>query len=269
MNKKENIICWFSCGVTSTIAIKKTIEKYGNDFNILIYYFHIDSAHSDNERFLKECEEYFGIKINILKSKKYKDQYEVIEKTKYVNGKDGARCTLELKKNLRFQIEKEIDYKYQVMGFEFSKKEINRAIRFIEQYPNAKAIFPLIELGLSKKECFKILKNANIEIPKMYKIGYSNNNCIGCVKGGQGYWNKIRKDFPEYFNKMIKMEEIAGHSCIKNIFLKDLPLNTGHKQKISLPDCSNRCEIEFGNKVSPKMADVYNKIKNISDYYKY
>ena len=35
--------------------------------------------------------------------------------------------------------------------------------------------------------------------PLMYDLGYPNNNCIGCVKGGMGYWNHIRKDFPEVF----------------------------------------------------------------------
>ena len=32
-------------------------------------------------------------------------------------------------------------------------------------------------------------------------MGYNNNNCIGCIKGGMGYWNKIRVDFPEVFEK--------------------------------------------------------------------
>ena len=31
----------------------------------------------------------------------------------------------------------------------------------------------------------------------MYDLGYPNNNCIGCIKGGMGYWNRIRKDFPD------------------------------------------------------------------------
>ena len=35
-------------------------------------------------------------------------------------------------------------------GFEYSKKEINRAIRFSEQYPSAK---PLIEHKMNKPEC--------------------------------------------------------------------------------------------------------------------
>jgi len=34
----------------------------------------------------------------------------------------------------------------------------------------------------------------------MYKLGYNNNNCKGCVKAtSPSYWNKIRKDFPDVF----------------------------------------------------------------------
>jgi hypothetical protein len=55
-----------------------------------------------------------------------------------------------------------------------------------------------------------MLWKAGIEIPAMYKMGYNNNNCIGCVKGGMGYWNKIRKDFPEVFNRMAVIEREVG-----------------------------------------------------------
>jgi hypothetical protein len=65
----------------------------------------------------------------------------------------------------------------------------------------------LIENKLSKNECAGILAGAGIEIPMMYKLGYNNNNCIGCVKGGAGYWNKIRVDFPKYLSKWQKPKE--------------------------------------------------------------
>ena len=81
-----------------------------------------------------------------------KDQFDVISKRRYVNGPSGALCTFELKKSVRQRLEKEIDYDGQIFGFEYSKKEINRAIRFKEQYPDAKPIFPLIEHKLNKKE---------------------------------------------------------------------------------------------------------------------
>jgi hypothetical protein len=44
----------------------------------------------------------------------------------------------------------------------------------------------------------------------MYLLGYKNNNCRGCVKGAKGYWNKIRVDFPEFFERMACMQDILG-----------------------------------------------------------
>jgi len=185
-------IGWFSCGVTSAVACKIAIEQYGKE-NVELYYMVIDSAHPDNERFILDCERWYGKKITKIRSEKYTDQFDVIEKTKYINGVAGARCTLELKKNVRYKVEKEIEYDAQIFGFEFSKKEINRAIRFAEQHPKAKPLFPLIERKMSKEQCAELLLMNGIKLPKMYELGFHNNNCIGCVKGGKGYWNKIRK----------------------------------------------------------------------------
>ena len=144
MGRIDPIISWWSAGVTSAVATKLAIDKYGLDA-VRPMYFQIDSAHPDNERFKKECEEWYGKEIEVYSSHKHNDQFEVIIKDKYVNGPGGARCTLVLKKRVRQRIEKEIDYSGQIFGFEYSKKEINRAIRFKEQYPDAKPLFPLIE----------------------------------------------------------------------------------------------------------------------------
>ena len=55
-------------------------------------------------------------------------------------------------------LEKRLNYSGQVFGFEFSKKEINRAILFREQYPTAKPLFPLIESKMTKPECLYYLE---------------------------------------------------------------------------------------------------------------
>jgi hypothetical protein len=85
-------IGWFSCGVTSAVACKLALDKYGKD-NIEFYYMVIASAHPDNERFIRDCEKWYGKTINRVASDKYTDQFDVIEKTGYVNGVAGARCT--------------------------------------------------------------------------------------------------------------------------------------------------------------------------------
>lgn len=144
-----------------------------------------------------------------------------------------------------------------MFGFEYSKKEINRAIRFKEQYPDAKPLFPLIENKMNKPESLYYLEQAGIKRPVMYELGYGNNNCIGCVKGGKGYWNKIREDFPETFERMAKAEREVGNSCIRNTFLDELDPDAGRKQKIIMPDCGNFCDIEFSEVLHPRLEEVY------------
>lgn len=239
-------IGWFSCGVTSAVACKLAVDNYGKD-NVELYYMVIDSAHQDNERFIEECEKWIGVEVKRVRSHRFKDQFEAIEKIKYINGPTGARCTLELKKNVRREVEKTVDFDGQIFGFEFSKKEVNRAIRFAQQYPQAKPIYPLIDRKMTKQQCAELLLRNGIELPAMYKLGFHNNNCIGCVKGGKGYWNHIRKHFPETFEKMSDLEQKIGNSCIKGKFLKDLTENEGRHEPPIVPDCGTFCEIEFAD----------------------
>jgi hypothetical protein len=77
-------VAWFSCGVTSAVACKLAVDEYGKD-NVELFYIVINSAHEDNERFILDCENWIGKKINKIQSTKFKDQFEVIEKIKYVN----------------------------------------------------------------------------------------------------------------------------------------------------------------------------------------
>ena len=79
------IIAWWSAGVTSAVATKLAIDKYGKD-NVVPIYFAIDSAHHDNARFKEQCEEWYDREIIVERApEKYKDQFDVITKDKYVN----------------------------------------------------------------------------------------------------------------------------------------------------------------------------------------
>lgn len=240
---------WFSCGVTSAVACKKRQEV---NPNIDFYYMQIDTAHPDNERFIADCEKWYGKKIIRIRSKKFKDQFDVIEKTGYVNGPGGAACTKKLKKEVRFELENQMipnlfgdelpQYKHQVHGFEWKVSEITRAIDYGLDFGYTNPKFPLIEAKLTKENCAQILLDAGIATPEMYVLGYNNNNCIGCVKGGKGYWNKIRIDFPDIFDKMAKTERKAGHSCINGTFLDELHPEDGRTPKPIVPNCSVVCE---------------------------
>lgn len=248
---KKDIICWWSAGVTSAVATKLAISEFGERCRPI--YFEIDSAHHDNARFKEECEEWYGMPIEVARSTRFVDQFDVIKRERYINGPSGAKCTKELKKNVRFRVEKSAEWEHQVFGFEYSRREINRALRFKQQYPATRPVFPLIEKRLSKPEALHFLEKAGIERPAMYTLGYSNNNCIGCVKGGQGYWNKIREDFPEHFEKMSQLEQELGRSCIRGTFLRDLKPGAGHAVREVMPDCGNFCEVELADLDHPQL----------------
>lgn len=258
----KKIIAWFSCGITSAVACKLTIEKYGKE-NVLLAYINTGSGHTDNKRFIADCEKWYGMKIQEFRSSKYRSHLDVCRQIKYINGVGGAACTLQLKKKVRYQIEKEYEYSGQIFGFEFATKEINRGIRFAEQYPKALPLYPLIDAKLTKEMCADIMLKNGIALPTMYELGYHNNNCIGCVKGGKGYWNKIRKDFPQWFDSMAKLERKAGHSCIKGRFLDELGLREGKHEKSITPECGTFCEIEFADIIDKRTEEVYTGLKSM------
>jgi hypothetical protein len=81
----------------------------------------------------------------------------------------------------------------------------------------------------------------------MYDLGYHNNNCIGCVKGGKGYWNKIRVDFPEVFAARAKMERDIGHYCIKDAnWLDELDPEAGRNDPPVTQECGVYCMLTEG-----------------------
>lgn len=244
-----------SGGVTSAVACKIAQNLYED---VQPYFIETGSHHSDMPRFIKDCEKWYGVRVKVLQDKRFTDHMDLCEKLKVVNFISGAECSRTLKKRVRQKFQKTTEFDGQIFGFEFEKKQINRAIRFEEQNPETKPLFPLIEKQLTKANCMEILIREGIELPTMYKLGYSNNNCIGCVKGGMGYWNNIRIDFPEKFDRMAKIERKLGRTCIKEKYLDELKPGAGRHVLPPMPECGLFCEIEFADIISPKTIEIMN-----------
>lgn len=236
----RRVVCWFSAGAASAVATKLALATYGPE-QCVVASIDPGSEHPDNERFLLECEEWFGVPIVRLKSEKYVDTWQVFEERRYLVGPAGALCTAELKKKLRYLFERPDDL--QVFGY--TAEEVKRADRFREQNPGVDLATPLIEHGLTKGDCLSMIDRAGIELPEMYRLGYRNNNCIGCVKGGMGYWNKIRVDFPETFDRMAKLERELGHTVLRDkdgaVWLDELDPSRGNYSAEKVEECGVTC----------------------------
>lgn len=218
MNKSEEkrwqgedtrVVVWFSYGAASAVALYLALREYSN---VVAVYCDTGGEHPDNVRFLSDVEKWLGIEIVKLKNEKYADHFDVFASDRFLVGPHGARCTVELKKRLRFQFQKADDI--QIFGY--TSDEPHRAERFNAGYPEVDTDFILVRKGVAKLQCLGVLWREGIKIPAMYDLGYKNNNCIGCVKGGMGYWNKIRKDFPVHFERMAKIEREIGASVLRS-----------------------------------------------------
>jgi len=196
-------------------------------------------------RFLDDFSAATGIPVKIIVKEKYSGSiYEVFYQRKYIKNQHGAPCTKQLKKEMRRQYQRPGDI--QVFGYTVDEQD--RADRFIDANNDVNTDFLLIDNGIDKQECYRRLQVLGIQLPMMYRLGYSNNNCVGCVKGGMGYWNKIRKDFPENFDRMAKLERIIGHSVNKDddgpVYLDELAPNRGRFKDDSPADCGFTCEVK-------------------------
>ncbi len=204
------IAVWFSCGAASAVAAKMTVQKYGKE-NVRVVNNPVMEEDEDNRRFLKDVEAWLGVPIEIAINKKYPagSAVEVWDKRKFMSGPKGAPCTVELKKEARQQWEDEHKPDYHVLGFTFDEK--HRHNRFI--LTERSNVLPvLIEGEITKADCFEILKEAGIKLPRIYDMGYPNANCIGCVKAtSPEYWNHVRKAHPDVFlQRLIQSRDIGA-----------------------------------------------------------
>ena len=249
MNNKQNnpVICQFSCGAASAVATRLALARYGAD-NVQIVNAYIQEEHPDNRRFLADCEKWFGKKITILQDRKYgASTMEVFRRERFIKSRHGAPCSGRLKRRpLDGWLAEQGNVSATVI-FGFTVEEANRFENILDRVPYAVA--PLIDAGLRKSDCLAMIERAGIKLPMMYQLGYSNANCIGCPKGGAGYWNKIRRDFPDRYAAMSELQESIGPNSYfladrdgSRISLKDLDPDAGRHNTV-LPDCSFFCEI--------------------------
>lgn len=241
----KRILAWFSCGAASAVAAKLAVDKYGDQCEVL-YCDTLKYEHPDNTRFMADVSRWIGKDIKLLKSDKYSDIFDVFDRTGWLIGVGGARCTTELKKNVRKAYQRPDD----LHVFGLTSDEQARMTRFENENSDINVEWILAENNISKKDCYRIISQAGIDLPMMYKLGYNNNNCIGCVKGQAGYWNKIRVDFPDAFERMAKQERkmnaainktYAGDGKRKRIFLDELDPKAGRDVPMPDIDCGVLC----------------------------
>lgn len=244
----DTIVVWFSCGAASAVAAKLIVRCYAHRCNVRVVNNPVADEDADNRRFLGDVERWIGVPIEDARNEKYPNASceEVWKQRKFMSGPHGAPCTLELKKGARQQWEDANHHDHLVMGF-CAEEDARHKMFVSTERSNVLPI--LIDAGLTKEDCFQLIADAGIELPAIYRMGYPNANCIGCVKAtSPTYWNHVRKVHPDVFARRAELSRSIGCRLArhkgKRVFLDELPADAkGRPMKaLRMPDCSIFCE---------------------------
>lgn len=246
----QRILCWFSCGAASAVATKETLDTFGTNNTVVpIYCNTLASEHPDNARFMRECERWFGRDIVKIGNRDFLNGKvdDVFAAKRYMAGIKGAVCTGALKKVPRFQYQLPDD----IHVFGLTAEELKRRVDFEILNFELRLLWVLRDRGITKQDCYHRLTKAGIDLPAMYKLGYRNNNCIGCVKAtSPGYWSKVREDFPEKFEERARRSRDIGCRLVrvdgKRIFLDEMPTDRAFPYKRENLSCGPECAAGSG-----------------------
>lgn len=243
----KKIVVWFSAGAASAVAAKKTIELYGSCNEVIVVNMPIKQEDEDNQRFVDDVQGWIGTPIHRIYHPKYKgDAVAVWEDRKYMSGVSGAPCTKILKKDLRHIWTVANNPDYHVLGFTFDELRRHRLF-VLSEIPNVIPV--LIDEKVTKGDCFNIIIEAGIDLPKAYIDGMPNANCNGCVKAtSPTYWNLVRVKRPLAFKERAEQSRRLGVRLVrykgKRIFLDELPPDAkGRAIKDMNFECGIFCEI--------------------------
>lgn len=244
-------LVWVSCGAPSAVAAKMAIDKYGDRCELL----YCDTSlheHPDNQRFLADVERWTGSPVRRLRSNEYPDMdinTVFLREGRQRNQKSGgAVCTDRLKR----QVRKAYQWSGDVHIFGYTFEEVKRIEQFEIDNPHLDTEWILADAFIGKSDCLRIIREAGISIPVMYLLGYHNNNCIGCVKGGKGYWNKIRRDFPAQFDAAAKRERVLNDRILRDCFLDQLDPSSGRYDDEPDIECGAMCVTPSTNYSQPE-----------------
>jgi hypothetical protein len=235
-------LIWFSCGAASAVAAKLTLRT---EPEAVLAYCETGAEHEDSERFMADCVRWFNAPVTRLRSDEYADTWDVWERTRWLAGIKGARCTTELKVKPRLAFQRPTDV--HVFGYTADGRDVERAKLLRDNYPELTIRTPLIEAGLTKAGVLQMVLDAGISLPIPYILGFQNNNCKTCVKAtSPDYWALVRKSYPADFDRMAKLSRELDVRLSRiddeRVFIDEIPADQPTTNPIQ-PSCDFLCHI--------------------------
>lgn len=192
----------------------RVIEKYGKENVIRLF---TDTLIEDQDlyRFQDDATEYFGVPLTRIEDGR--TPWEVFKDVRYLGNSRLAQCSHILKQKtadkwIRANFKPDECVLY--LGIDWTEEHRTKAPT--KNWAPYKVEFPMCEEPyLAKEDMLAELERIGIEVPRLYKMGFSHNNCGGfCVRAGQGHFANLYRQLPELYKhheqKEQEMREFLG-----------------------------------------------------------
>lgn len=214
-------IVQYSGGVSSWAAAKRVAERYGTEDLVLLFADVLDE-HPDLYRFLDEGAANIGVPVTRISEGRTPRQ--VMSDEALIGNSLRDPCSKILKRQLLGRWKKQnfsadecrlyigIDWTESHRFENFSK----RVAPYVADAPLMWA--PMLDSNDTKAWCIR----EGIELPLLYRQGFSHNNCGGaCVKGGQSSWARLLQFDPQRYLDWERWEQemrtrVGDHSILRD-----------------------------------------------------
>lgn len=225
----NNYVVQYSGGLGSFGAAYTIIKKYGSK-NVKLLFADTLIEDEDLYTFLNETSDFLNCELITVEDGR--DPWQVFEDKKFIGNTRIDPCSKILKRDL---LRKWIDHNCDplndkiVIGIDWTEE--HRFLKALDRFRPFELIAPLCDKGaLSKNDIIQILKDNNIQTPRLYKMGFPHNNCGGfCIKAGQAQFKKLYEQMPARYLYHEKKENELRKRLNKDVsILRD---RTGGKTK--------------------------------------
>lgn len=224
----EMIIVPVSGGKDSQLCLQMALKEFGKEKVIAVHQ-STGYDHPLTDKHLIDMENFYGIKIHMTKSDKYKDVFDFVEKVGYFPSSVAKSCTSRLKQQpfAKWLIDNDYCNGEYVIWMGMRKDESrargtkyggwNEDIEITLQdfsseysknvFANIKVRLPIVDF--LEKEVFDELANAGAPINPLYAKGHKRVGCYPCLLASNTEWKMAAQDPVgiKHIRRLIEIED--------------------------------------------------------------
>lgn len=239
-NDSDVHVVLFSGGLASFEACKRVIKNHEGE-EILLWFFDTLIEDPDTYRFINDCENYFETKIERLSDGR--NMWQVFRDERFIGNSQKCICTRVLKRQLLERLlHRRFPKKNVILHFGLENHEKQRITKVLNGWAGKgyKVDIPLLNPPiLNRAMLIEEVNSTKIQIPRLYKLGFTHNNCGGgCVRAGISQWIKLWQIFPDRYLWHEEQEMVTRDYLKKDVsilrdrrFHQTVPLTLGQLRK--------------------------------------